>query len=412
MKKPRFNLKNKSEKETLISLIFRPFKERLVYSTGLKIPSRFWNDKALRAKSTQDFMDHSFINFELDKIESLAMGIARRYKLENKVLTAVSFKSEMDHHYHGKSVASAVKDFCSFIDKFIEERTKSPQYTHGSVQVYNTAKMHFIQFAKGKVIKFEDLTVDLFLSFIQYLYDKDFSDNHINKILTTIRTMLNDATDRGYNKNLDYKSRKISVSKTDADNIYLTEKELQKLISLDLTNKERLDKVRDLFIVGAYTGLRYSDFSILKPQNLRSLDGVMVFDTTIEKTKDRLIIPLHPLVKPILNKYNNILPEPISNQKMNDYLKELCELVGIDETIIKREHRGGKMYEVSYKKHEMVSSHTARRSFATNAYKAGVPMLSIMRITGHKRPEVFLKYIKFDNEENAVLMAKHMFFTK
>ncbi|MBK7370453.1 MAG: site-specific integrase [Saprospiraceae bacterium] len=412
MNKPRFNLKNKAERETLISLIYRPFKERLVFSTGLKIPPRYWNYKALRAKATQDFMEHSFINFELDKIESMATEIARKYKAGNKALTALAFKSEMDHLYHGKLTQSTVKDFSSFIDKFVEERSKSSQYKTGSVQVYNTAKKHFNLFARAKTIRFEDLSVDFFHKFIQYLYDKDFSNNHINKILTTIRTMLNDATERGYNQNLEYKSRKISVSKTVADNIYLTENELQALIVLDLSKNERLDKVRDLFIVGSYTGLRYSDFSILKPQNLRSLDGVKIFDTTIEKTKDRLIIPLHPLVDPILTKYDNILPQPISNQKMNDYLKELCESAGINETIIKREHRGGKMYEESYKKYEMVSSHTARRSFATNAYKAGVPMLSIMRITGHKRPEVFLKYIKVDNEENALLMAKHAFFTK
>ena len=77
--------------------------------------------------------------------------------------------------------------------------------------------------------------------------------------------------------------------------------------------------------------------------------------------------------------------------------------------MIKQEHIGGRMYEVLYKKYELVSSHTGRRSFAANAYITGVPMLSIMRITGHKKPETFLKYTKFDNDENAIMMAKHRF---
>jgi len=248
------------------------------------------------------------------------------------------------------------------------------------------------------------------LRFINYLYGKNFSDNYIHKILTTIRTMLNDATDRGLNENLAYKSKKVSVAKTEADNVYLNEVELDILHSYPLIQGSRLDKVRDLFLISTYTGLRFSDFTHLKVQNVQVVEGVDVFNITIRKMKDRLIIPIHPVVKSILRKWNDVLPEPISNQRMNDYLKELCELAGIDGVEIKREHRGGKMYEVPYLKYQLISSHTGRRSFATNAYKAGVPMLSIMRITGHSQPETFLKYIKFDNTENALLMAKHPFF--
>jgi len=391
-------------------MIFRPLKQRLVYSTGLKIPPKYWNDNTHRAKATQDFIDYQFINHELDKLESLALSIAKQYISQSKILTSLAFKGEMDALYHGKIRHSGVKDFSSFMDKFIAERSRSPKYKPKSIAVYQTTKNHFNRYAKGKVVYFEDLSIEFLLGFIQHLYDKDYSNNHINKIITTIRTMLNDATDRGFNKNMDYKSRKITVSKTETDNIYFTESDLKKLILLDLSGNPRLDKIRDLFIVGSYTGLRYSDYSILQPQNLRFLDGVKVFDTTVTKTGDRLIIPLHPIVEPILLKYSNKLPRPISNQKMNDYLKELCKMAELDDIIIKREYRGGKMYEASYKKYEMVASHTARRSFATNAYKAGVPMLSIMRITGHKTPEIFLKYIKFDNEENALLMARHSFF--
>lgn len=412
MRKPRFNLKNKSESNTLISLIYRPFGERLVYSTKLFIPPKYWNPNIMRARTTQEFMDHFHINNELDKIERIASTLAKEYRSKDQELSPMSFKSEMDKRYLGKESHSdqAVDDFSSFINKFIKERSDSPTYTPGSIKVYKTSTKHLNEFARGKRIRFNDLTLEFFLGFIQYLYSKNYSNNHIHKIVSTVKTILNDATERGFNTNMAFKHRKISVPKTESDNVYLNEHDLLKLYDVDLSSNDRLDKVRDLFLIAAYTGLRFSDFTVLKPHNIREIEGQQVFDTSVGKTRDRVIIPIHPIVRSILDKYHNILPKPISNQKMNDYLKDLCELSGLTEKIIKREYRGGKMYEMSYPMYKLVSSHTGRRSFATNAYKAGLPMLNIMRITGHKKPETFLKYIKFDNEENAVMMAKHPFF--
>jgi len=95
---------------------------------------------------------------------------------------------------------------------------------------------------------------------------------------------------------------------------------------------------------------------------------------------------------------------------MNRYLKELGEVAGIDEPVIITRTQGGEKVSETKRKFELISTHTARRSFATNAYKAGVPSLAIMTITGHKTEEAFMRYIQVSKEENAVLMAKHPFF--
>jgi integrase len=183
------------------------------------------------------------------------------------------------------------------------------------------------------------------------------------------------------------------------------------MTELDLGNDHRLARVRDLFLIGAYTGLRYSDFISLTPNNLIQLEGEEVFEVHTVKTNDQLYIPTHPIVLDIL-KHHGGPPKPLSNQKLNKYLKELCRMIGLNETVTKRTYKGGVRREEHYKKWELVSSHTARRSFATNAYKEKMDAIAIMKITGHKQYDTFMKYIKVDKKENAVRMAGHPYFKK
>ena len=163
-----------------------------------------------------------------------------------------------------------------------------------------------------------------------------------------------------------------------------------------------MERVRDLFIVGAYTGLRFSDLTNIRPENIRN--GMISIEQ--HKTDGKVVIPCHKIVTSILNKYNGTLPRSVLNQKMNDYIKEVCQLVGLDELVTKSITKGGKRIINSHKKYEIISTHTARRSFATNAYKKGVPTITIMKITGHCTEKAFLKYIKLSKEEHADILLK------
>jgi site-specific recombinase XerD len=107
------------------------------------------------------------------------------------------------------------------------------------------------------------------------------------------------------------------------------------------------------------------------------------------------------MVKEILEKFNGKLPDTISNQNFNDYLKELAEIAGLNQNVIRHENNNRGKVEVYYKKYQLISSHTARRSFCTNAYIMGVPTLAIMAISGHKSESAFLRYIKINQEERA-----------
>ena len=128
-----------------------------------------------------------------------------------------------------------------------------------------------------------------------------------------------------------------------------------------------------------------------------------------QKTGTKVVIPIHPVVREIIDRgydFNTTMPD----QKINKYIKEIARLAGITDKVTINRNIAGKNTEETFFKYELVTTHTARRSFATNAYKAGVPTIAIMKITGHTRETTFLKYIKVSEEENAEMLKKHPFF--
>ena len=279
-----------------------------------------------------------------------------------------------------------------------------------SIKVYKTLKVHITAFNRNRDILFNDMTIDFIQDFINYLQNKDYSDNHVNKIISTMKTVLNDATEIGCNKKLDYKSKRIKAPKRASDNIYLTPKEINDIN--ELKNLPRLtEQVRDLFVVGCYTGLRYSDFNNLTESNISALpNGRKALRVITKKTEDIVWIPINTVVAEILKKYKYKLPNGIANQIMNVELKDIGKRANLNSKYLKRTFRKGRAVTTEHFKYELLTTHCARRSFATNAYKAKLPMLSIMKITGHTKPETFMKYIKIGHEGHAELLSEYDFF--
>ena len=139
-------------------------------------------------------------------------------------------------------------------------------------------------------------------------------------------------------------------------------------------------------LIGCFTGLRFSDFIQVKRENIIEENKIKI---RTQKTGETVVIPLHPYVKEIFEKYDGELPKPISNQKMNDFLKEVGELAGIDSQVEMSITKGGKLQKNIFSKHELITTPVARRSFASNLYLANVPSITIMKITGHQTGKKF-----------------------
>lgn len=385
---------------------------RLRYYTGLRVPPEYWDAERQSVKASRNFPQYTEINAYLNNLANEATKIQLRHENEKRSLTKEVFKNELDT-FRGKSESdSKQQTFFQFFEQFIQQREASPEYAKGSITVYKTAlnKVHGFAVDSRRKIDFASFDYAFFVDFTNYLFAQGFKPNYVHKVTATLKTVLREAERREVSPDLNYKSDWLQVSKQETEAIYLTPAELDALYALDLSNNQRLDRVRDLFLIGCHTGLRFSDYSQLKPENIITKEGRQFIRIVTQKTAQLVTIPLKPVVREILHKYKGVPPEGLSNQKMNAYLKELGELAGISEPVTLTTFNRGERNQQVLPKCELITTHTARRSFATNAYNAKVPPKSIMQITGHKTDREFYKYIRLNSEEHALLMADNPFF--
>jgi len=296
-----------------------------------------------------------------------------------------------------------------FIDKFINEapnrkdKKTGRTFAYGIIQQYRTTEKRLAEFAEsiGKTdFGFSDIDKSFYDGFVLYLQNQSLTQNTVGKHVKVLKTFMNEAKEQGYKT--DFRSKEFYVFTEDTDTIYLNETELQQLKDADFSKIPHLDRVRDWFLLLAWTGSRFSDLEKVTKTDIK--DGFITFRQ--QKTNTKVTIPLHPIVTDILEKYNFNLPEPISNQRFNEYIKEACKRAQINSMETMTRTVGGQLVTEKFEKWEQVSSHTGRRSFCTNMYKRGLSTLMIMSVSGHKTETAFLKYIKVKQHEQAEMMKK------
>lgn len=416
MAKTTFILKEpRSKDDTLVFLVFRYGNNRVKFSTKEKINPKYWNEDTHRARETKQFSGYSNFNHRLETIEDTAKDVFREYQNNNnhRQPTVEEFRELLQQRFY-PATSGNDKTLFGFIDRFIEEaktrvneKTGKP-FSNGIKKGYSqTLKvLKDFQQKKRKRIDFDTIDLNFYNEFTEYMAtEKKYAINNIGKHIKTLKTFLNDATERGYNSNFAYKMKKFKTFNVPVENIYLNESELDELLNLDLTDEPTYDKVRDLFLVGCWTGLRFSDFSNIKPENI---DGDFI-EITTQKTAEPVVIPIHATVKKIMKKYKgqyeNSLPPAISSQKMNDYLKEIGKKLDTLKIPVSTSNTKGGLYVTATNpKHDLITTHTARRSFASNLYIKGFPAQQIMKITGHKTERAFMKYIKITPKESAKVL--------
>jgi integrase len=253
------------------------------------------------------------------------------------------------------------------------------------------------------------IDMDFYNNFISFLKAKNYAPNTIGGRIKILKKFLNEASERGLPVRDDYKKKGFAKPSEESVAVYLNETELIQMYRHDLSDNPKYAIVRDLFLIGCYTGLRFSDLSKLSPENINADNTISV--KTV-KTGAEVVIPVHPIVRAILEKYDHKLPKMPDNQLFNHRIGEVAKLAGINEIVCMEWTKGNERVKKSFEKHELVTSHTARRSFATNAYLRDVPTLSIMKITGHKTEKSFMSYIKMSQKDNALKLQTHSFFTQ
>ena len=289
----------------------------------------------------------------------------------------------------------------SFIYEYARKSKRGDAYR----RKYRNIARHLSDFEKERdvVILSNTYNDEMCEDFVYHLRSLNLAQNTIVNYLQNTAFMFRKMAKRGFK--VDFSFEEILPDRDETVAVYLSEKELTDIWNLKL--KKEADVVRDLFLVGCYTGMRYSDYSSITRKNIAN--GCITLKT--QKKGQIVKVPIHRVVNEILLKRNGELP-PYSDsaQNFNKVVKTIAKKAMINESILVEFHKGNNMVRETKKKYELVSSHTARRSFATNAYKAGIPTFNIMLITGHKSEQSFFNYIRINKIENAKLLSEHLFF--
>lgn len=390
----------------------------LVCKTDILIKPDNWSNETQQARQRADVFRFKSGESENEKagrqkfndnVKELRASIESELMLTQQAeLNTEWLKITVDKHWNPDKYKITL---FSYIESFIKRaKTKTNRKTGRPVSYkmqreYNVTFSYLKEFAakNGKSIDFKNIDIEFYDNFVQFLQGRNLAVNTIGKKIQTLKIFLNAAKDENQNSYEAYKSKKFEALTEDAETIYLNESELQKLYDYDFSNNPTYDHVRDLFLVGCWTGCRFSDIAQITPENVSG--GFIRIKQY--KTGNKVVIPLHSVVATIMNKYDGKLPESISNQKFNKYLKDIAKLAKINDRITITITKGGVKVSHTNEKHRLVTTHTARRSFATNLYKSGFPTLSIMAITGHKTERAFLRYIKVTPEEHANKLQVH-----
>lgn len=382
--------------------------DKLMYATTLKVEPLFWDEKKQRVKNSKYCLNKDDINAALTNIESKINLFITDSASKGNPVTKDDLKNLLDVHF-GKKIAAA-HDFHSFFEEFIRLcDTRISPHRGGQTIDYKTKReyartYYYIQeYEKKRKLRldFRNINQSFFNDFVAFLQELELSTNTIWHKTVSLKAVMKAANEQELTDNTKYKLFKNVSEESQA--IALSENELDLLAHFDFSHSFRLERTRDLFLIGCWTGLRFSDFTRIREENIKN--GMLTIQQ--QKTNEFVTIPLHPVFLRIWEKYKGILPSNISNQKFNDNLKDVCREAGLNEHVLKSITKGGKKQTTIYEKWQLVSSHTARRSFATNLYKSGFPSISIMQITGHKTESSFLKYIKVTREEHARMLMMH-----
>ena len=391
--------------------------KRIEFTTGYRIDATQWDADKQRVKngcSNKLKQSASEINASLLEYYTEIQSIFKRFEVEDVMPTPEQIKEAFNALRKPVSEEPKPKkealpcDFFQVFDDFVEDCGRQNNWTDSTFEKFAAVKNHLTNFREGLTFEFFDERG--LNDYVGYLRDvKEMRNTTIGKQLSFLKWFLRWAFKKGVHQNNAYDSYKPKLKSTQKKIIFLTWDELNRLREFKIpSNKQALERVRDVFLFQCFTGLRYSDVFNLRRSDIKG-DHIEV--TTV-KTSDSLIIELNNHSKAILDKYKDVAFEDdkvlpvITNQKMNDYLKELAEMAGIDEPVRQTYYKGNERIDDVTPKYALLGTHAGRRTFICNALALGIPPQVVMKWTGHSDYKAMKPYIDIADDIKANAMSK------
>lgn len=391
--------------------------KRTELDTGIALPPRYWNRKS---RKVADDLPEAYgkakdLNARLQTMFRIAEDIitfALDHKLQPLDFVKEKFSPDFDTATLKQDEATLITQATVNTDIYYQFEDfinfKARKVSKPTIKTFRDVcySLKAFEAFRGKPITFQSFDMDFgeaYIDFLTFDYSlrkyKDKPDEEKGLMLNTIRLyvnylrcFLNNRMRKGLTGPMDLTTLKAPGEESDA--VYLSWDEISLIYQTDLTGEPLLETVRDMFVLGCLTGMRYSDYSSIDQVNIK--DGFL--KKKQKKTDHWVFVPLRPEAQEILDRYNGKIPR-MQNDRFNQRIREVGKRAGLFE-LVQFSYRKGNQTVIEVKpKYEWLSSHTARRSFCTNEFMAGTPVELIMKLSGHKVLAHFYKYIRISPEE-------------
>jgi hypothetical protein len=413
----------KGKKTSTIVINLRNGDYRFRKNTPIQIPTHLikeWDSKQQRFKLPSKLSNAIKINTKLNQLSSMIdsvieyfYGSQTTYKnLEvnlNEVFSKLFFENKLCENPKPQALIND-SSFIAYFKYYIDFYKENPSYTSkkpltkGTLRTYRNS-MNFINNFLLHIgtppldFLFDDVTKDFYFDLLSFGKNKGYTQNYLGTIIQKIKTVMRASLEDGKHTNRICESKFFCKLKENVDSVYLKKSEIIKIRDVILKTDYEKD-VRDVFLIGCFTGMRLTDLLEFvntydeKQMNFKNIDS---YDFTQSKTGNVAIIRVSKPLIELLEKRQYILPKITNQSKFNQFIKIICKRAKIDYLVNKKTSQG----EEKVPKYKLVSCHTARRSFCTNAFLTGAPLAAIMLHSGHKSEKVFLDYVKASSQEKA-----------
>ncbi len=384
--------------------------QRVRLSVAHSVNPDYWEKSLQRCRAKtihgKNKTPASVINRDIDDFENLIDKIFQFFETKDCIPSKEQFINEYTRLTTSESETDTSiepqKDISIFpiFDLYIRDNTDSGRWSESALKKNKTIRRHL--YDTSPTLTFEELENDGMTLFIKHLSSIKDRDGHvglkndtIKKDISFVKAFVRWAQEKGFVDSSKFLCQKVRLKTVRKTVVFLDWDELMKIYSYDFGNLNYLSHARDVFCFCCFTSLRYSDVANLKRSNFKE-DS---FTFTTIKTSDTLTIQLNKYSKAILEKYANVkFPKDrvlpiISNQRLNEYIKIVGKLCGIDAPVSITFYKGNQRVEETHPKWEVLSFHAARRTFISNALALGIPPNIVMQWSGHSDYRAMKPYI-------------------
>lgn len=312
-----------------------------------------------------------------------------------------------------QSIIAYTNQFILDIESGKRLTSKKNRYSEGTIKNYKGFLTQLTAFQKStkKTIQFNDVTLKMYDEYVEFFQKKDYTPNTIGRHIKQFKVIMRSAEEDGIHSNKIYTNKKFILLSAPVESIYLTDEEIDKMYKLDLSDKPMYELVRDAFVLGSQIAQRFSDYIRIRPHHIQEAGHDLKLIMRAHKTDQKINVPLNSIAIKILQKYNQSIPK-VPEQVFNRYIKLIGKWAGINQPIEYIKHLGSEKIKVIEPKYELITSHTARRSGATNMLKSKLTLDEVRRITGHKTIKNLLTYIRLTEDEVYERIKESPFFKK